>query len=418
MSLYNLMRTSVSGMNAQANRLSTVADNIANSDTVGYKRKSVAFSTLVVPGTKAQYSSGSVVTSVREAIALQGVLSYTSSITDLAIDGKGFFVVHDSSGTPYLTRAGSFVPDDEGRLVNAAGFYLTGYSYANGIPSAVANGFEGLEMVSINNTDLAATPTTFGEFVANLPQAADIVTGDLPSSNLATAEFSEKSSLVVYDNFGGRVVLDIYFTKTADNNWEVAVYNQADAAPDTSFPYASGPMATQTLTFDPANGRLDGGSASNIVFNVPDGSTVDINMADMTQLATSYLVTTTEVNGNPPAFIESVTISEDGILHASYDDGTLQPLYRIPLATVVSPDLLDGHSGNVYTQSPNSGDIHIGFANDGELGRIASGAVEASNVDVADELTSMIQSQRSYTANSKVFQTGSDLMDVLVNLKR
>ncbi|MEZ5811888.1 MAG: flagellar hook protein FlgE [Rhizobiaceae bacterium] len=418
MSLYNLMRTSVSGMNAQANRLSTVADNIANSDTVGYKRKSIAFSTLVVPGTKAQYSSGSVVTSVREAIAMQGVLSYTSSITDLAIDGKGFFVVHDSSGTPYLTRAGSFVPDDEGRLVNAAGFYLTGYSYDNGIPSAVANGFEGLEMVSINNTDLAATPSTFGEFVANLPEAADIVTGDLPSSNLATAEFSEKSSLVVYDNFGGRVVLDIYFTKTADNTWEVSVYNQADAAPDTSFPYATGPMATQTLTFDPANGRLDAASASNIIFNVPDGSTVDIDMAEMTQLATSYLVTTTNVNGNPPAFIESVTISEDGILFASYDDGTLQPLYRIPLATVVSPDLLEGHSGNVYTQSPTSGDIHIGFANDGELGRIASGALEASNVDVADELTSMIQSQRSYTANSKVFQTGSDLMDVLVNLKR
>lgn len=418
MSLYNLMRTSVSGMNAQANRLSTVAENIANSDTVGYKRKSIAFSTLVVPGTKAQFNSGSVVTTVREATSLQGVLTYTASITDLAVDGNGFFVVHDSSGMPYLTRAGSFVPDSEGRLVNAAGFYLTGYSYANGIPSAVANGFEGLEVISINNTDLAATPTTFGEFIANLPEAATTVTGDLPSSNLPTAEYTEKSSLVVYDNFGGRIVLDMYFTKTADNNWEVSVYNQADAAPDTSFPYASGPMATTSLVFDPANGRLDAASASSIGFNVPDGEPVSLDLSSMTQLATNFMVTATDVNGNPPAFIQSISIADDGTLHASYDDGTLQPLYRIPLATVMSPDFLDRHSGNVYTQGTDSGDIQVGFANDGDLGRIASGALEASNVDLADELTSMIQSQRSYTANSKVFQTGSDLMDVLVNLKR
>ena len=418
MSLYNLMRTSVSGMNAQANRLSTVAENIANSDTVGYKRKGIAFSTLVVPSTKAQFSSGSVVTTVREAVALQGVLSYTASITDLAIDGKGFFVVHDGAGSPYLTRAGSFVPDSEGQLVNAAGFFLTGYSYANGIPSAVANGFEGLEVVSINNTDLAATPTTFGEFIANLPEAATAVTGPLPSSNSPTAEYTEKSSLVVYDNFGGRVVLDVYFSKTAANTWEVAVYDQADAAPDTSFPYASGPMTTETLLFDPANGRLAAASANSFSVNVPDGEPVTIDMASMTQLATNFMVTQTEVNGNAPAFIQSVSIDEDGTLYASYDDGTLQPLYRIPLATVMSPDLLEGHSGNVYTQGTDSGDIQIGFANDGDRGRIASGALEASNVDIADELTNMIQSQRSYTANSKVFQTGSDLMDVLVNLKR
>ncbi len=418
MSLYNLMRTSVSGMSAQANRLSTVADNIANSDTVGYKRKSIAFSTLVVPGTKAQYNPGSVVTTVREAISLQGVLNPTSSSTDLAIDGDGFFIVHDSDGSPFLTRAGSFVPDDEGRLVNAAGQYLTGYSYANGIPSAVANGFEGLEMVTINNTDLAATPSTFGEFVANLPQAADIVTGDTPSSNLATTDFTQKSSMVVHDNFGGRVVLDVYFTKTAANTWEVAVYNQADAAPDTSFPYASGAMATTTLTFDPANGRLATASSTQIAFAVPDGVTVDVDLSEMTQLATDYMVIATDVNGNPPAFVESISIAEDGTIYASYDNGSLQPLYRIPIATVMSPDLLQAHSGNTYTQGTDSGDIQIGFPADGDRGRVLSGRLEASNVDIADELTSMIQSQRSYTANSKVFQTGSDLMDVLVNLKR
>ena len=122
MSLYGMMRTGVSGMNAQANRLSTVADNIANSGTTGYKRSSTEFSSLIIPSTTGNYTSGGVTTTIRTSIAQQGDLKYTSSGSDLAINGDGFFVVQNSSGTPYLTRAGSFVPDGEGNLVNAAGF--------------------------------------------------------------------------------------------------------------------------------------------------------------------------------------------------------------------------------------------------------------------------------------------------------
>src|SRR5690606_32180405 len=126
---------------------------------------------------------------------------------------------------------GSFVPDGEGRLVNAAGFYLMGYSYANGIPSAVANGFGGLEPITISQVELTATPTTAGSMVANLPNDSTAPAGaNLPSGNAATAEPGAKSSLVVYDNLGSEVVLDVYFTKTGANAWEVAVYNQADAS--------------------------------------------------------------------------------------------------------------------------------------------------------------------------------------------
>ncbi len=122
MSLYGMMRTGVSGMNAQANRLSTVADNIANSGTTGYKRSGTEFSSLIIPTTGGSYTSGGVTTTVRHAISQQGDLKYTTSGSDLAINGDGFFVVQNASGTPFLTRAGSFVPDGEGRLVNAAGF--------------------------------------------------------------------------------------------------------------------------------------------------------------------------------------------------------------------------------------------------------------------------------------------------------
>jgi len=419
MSLYGMMRTGVSGMNAQANRLSTVADNIANSGTTGYKRSSTEFASLVIPSVTGNYTSGGVTTSIRHATSQQGDLKYTSSTTDLAINGHGFFVVQDPGGKPFLTRAGSFVPDGEGRLVNAAGFYLMGYNAENGTPSAVTNGFGGLEPVLISQTELAAVPSANGIFTANLPADASIVAaGNLPSLNLATATPSAKSSLVVYDNLGKEVLLDIYFTKTAANTWEVAVFDQANAAPSTSFPYTSGPLATQTLNFDPTSGNLTTASFDDIDIPVPNGVTFNLDLSRTTQLSTGYTVLQSGVDGNAPSGIDKIEIGEDGTVFAQYENGSFKELYRIPIATVQSPDRLNVEPGNVYSQSADSGDIRMGFPNEGGLGSVVSGALENSNVDVAEELTNMIESQRSYTANSKVFQTGADLMDILVNLKR
>jgi flagellar hook protein FlgE len=419
MSLYGMMRTGVSGMNAQANRLSTVADNIANSGTTGYKRSSTEFASLVIPSVTGNYTSGGVTTSIRYATSQQGDLKYTSSTTDLAINGDGFFVVQDPSGKPFLTRAGSFVPDGAGRLVNAAGFYLMGYNAENGTPSAVTNGFGGLEPVLISQTELAAVPSANGIFTANLPADASIAAAaDLPSANAATATPTAKSSLVVYDNLGKEVLLDIYFTKTAANTWEVAVFDQANAAPSTSFPYTSGPLATQTLNFDPTSGNLTTASFDDIDIPVPNGVTFNLDLSSMTQLSTGYTVLQSGVDGNAPSGIDKIEISEDGTVFAQYENGSFKELYRIPIATVQSPDRLNVEPGNVYSQSADSGDIRMGFPNEGGLGSVVSGALENSNVDVAEELTNMIESQRSYTANSKVFQTGADLMDILVNLKR
>ena len=197
MSLYGMMRTGVSGMNAQANRLSTVADNIANSGTTGYKRSSTEFSSLIIPSTTGNYTSGGVTTTIRTSVAQQGDLKYTSSGSDLAINGDGFFVVQNSSGTPYLTRAGSFVPNGEGNLVNAAGFYLMGYSFDAGPPAATANGFGGLEMVSIAQEQLLAVPSTQGLFVANLPVGADtVLPANLPSANGADIVIDDQRGLL------------------------------------------------------------------------------------------------------------------------------------------------------------------------------------------------------------------------------
>jgi len=138
----------------------------------------------------------------------------------------------------------------------------------------------------------------------------------------------------------------------------------------------------------------------------------------MTQLAADYIPFVAEVNGNSPSPIKKIDFDDDGTVYARYQDGSFRALYQIPLATVVSADRLTAETGSIFVESQNSGSVQLGFAGQGGLGIIVPSALEQSNVDLAEELTAMIQSQRGYTANSKVFQTGSDLMDVLVNLKR
>lgn len=421
MSLYGMMRTGVSGMAAQSNRLSTVADNIANSSTNGYKRSRAEFSSLIVPNAPGSYNSGGVTTSIRYAVSDQGVLQYTTSISDLAVKGDGMFVVQDASGTPYMTRAGSFVPDGEGRLVNAAGFYLMGYDATSGAPTAITNGFAGMVPVTISQNELSATPSTKGSLAVNLPaNAATVLPANLPSANAASAAFTAKSSMAVYDNLGGELILDIYFTKTGADTWEVAVYNRADATAG-GFPYGttgSPPLASETLEFDPTTGDYLTTSATSVSLTIPGGAAFELDLAQATQLKSDYTLFDSWRNGNSPSPIEQISISQDGTLYAQSEDGTLRALYRIPLATTRSNDMLQVLPGNVYSQTQESGAVRVGFPNEGGLGGVVSGALENSNVDIAEELTNMIESQRSYTANSKVFQTGADLMDILVNLKR
>ena len=419
MSLYGMMRTGVSGMNAQSNRLSTTADNIANSSTNGYKRAKAEFSSLVLPGTPGTYNSGGVTTSIRYAITDQGALQYTTSISDLAVDGNGMFIVQDASGNSFMTRAGSFVPNGNGQLVNAAGFILMGYDASNGVPTATANGFEGLVPISLAQNELTATPSTGGLMSLNLPALADdLSAGDVPSDNLATSKYTAKSSMQVYDDLGGQIVLDIYFTKTGADTWEVAVYNKADAASGGGFPYSSAALSTETLTFDPTTGDYTSSSPTSVNLTIPGGQTFTLDLDNVTQLKSDYTLFDSWSNGNAPSSIEQITIDGDGVLYAQYGDGTTKALYRIPLATTRSDDMLTVLPGNVYRPSNESGSVLVGFPEDGTFGSVVSGALENSNVDIAEELTTMIEAQRSYTANSKVFQTGADLMDILVNLKR
>jgi flagellar hook protein FlgE len=419
MSLYGVMRTSTSGMAAQASRISTVAENVANANTVGYKSSRAEFSSVFIERNISNFNSGSVDTNIHRLVSQQGTLQATGSITDLAVDGEGFFIVQDSNGRNLLTRAGSFLPDENGTLVNTAGFSLQGYPLTNGSPSIVVNGYAGLVPVTVNDVSLLAEASAEGMFAANLPAAAQAIpAANLPSTNSAGAQFTAKSSLVVFGNLGEEITVDLYFTKSGPSTWEVAAYSAADIAPGTTFPYASGPLVSGTFAFDPMNGQLSGASASSLTIPVPGGENLSLDMAAMTQLATDYMVLDARVDGNAASAAEIVEVSDDGFVYVSFADGTRRPIFRVPLATVSSADNLASISGNAFATTSRSGDVRIGFPGETDLGSMLSGVLEQSTTDIASEFTDMIDAQRSYTANSKVFQTGAELMDVLVNLKR
>ena len=406
-------------MNVQADRLSSISDNVANVGTTGYKRSTTEFSTVVLQAAELQYESGAVEVRPRRHVSEQGAFDYSSSVTDLAISGVGFFVVESTSGSVLLTRAGAFVPDRDGNLVNSAGAKLLGYDLGDVLGGPVANGPAGLEPVNVGALALSALPSTSGSLQANLPAgAATIVAADLPGANAATANYSARTSLVAYDNIGTEVTLDLYFSKSAAaNDWEVAVFDRSAASATGGFPYTAGPLTTSTITFDGSTGRLATASPTSISVAVPNGATAVVDLEQLSQFSADFAIFDADMNGTGATPIEKVDIGSDGVMTVVYENGSRTPAYRIPIAHVRSPDRMNAVTGNLFQPTSSSGEMLIGSAGAGGMGSVVAGALEQSTVDIAQELTAMIEAQRNYTANSRVFQTSSDLTDVLVNLR-
>ncbi|MBV9290678.1 MAG: flagellar hook protein FlgE, partial [Hyphomicrobiales bacterium] len=358
---------------------------------------------------------GGVTTKVQSLNSLQGSIVSSNTATNLAVQGSGFFVVSDASGAVYLTRNGSFVTDAQGNLVNSAGYYLMGSNVQKG-GAPPANALASLVKVNVTSAGLTASPTTSGSITANLPSTATaIAPANLPSANTASSTYTDQTSLVVYDNLGGAHTINLYFSNTGSNTWEVDAFDASKAGPGGGFPYSSGPLATGTLTFNPANGTLSSGSP--LSFTVPGGQTMKLDLSNLTQLATGFGVSNATANGNAPATLQGVSIAPNGTLSFNYSNGSTVPAYDVPLANVASPDNLTSVTGNAYSANSQSGPVFISAANSGGLGSIQSSSLESSTVDLATQLTGMIQAQSAYEANSKVFQTGATILDVLNNLK-
>jgi flagellar hook protein FlgE len=396
----SLMGTAVSGMLGDTAWLSNISQNVANANTTGYKEAETEFATVVDQVGASSSAAGGVTATLRSLNSFQGPVVGTSTTTDLAIKGDGYFIVSDSSGAIYLTRNGSFVPDATGNLVNSAGYYLMGYNVQSGQATGTSNSLAGMVKVNTITSGEAATPTTTGTLSVNLPSTAATST-------------SQETSMVVYDNLGAAHTLDIAFTNQGSTTTGgVTTYTWTAVITDAADPATT--LANQTLTFD-ANGKLTTGSP--ITLTVPNGVSMNLNVAQSTQLAASFSVNASTANGNAPSSLTGVTISTDGTLDFQYSNGVSSPGYQIPLATVASEDNLTSINGNAFQANQNSGTVRVGVAGTGGLGKIASSSLEGSAVDLATELTNMIQAQSAYQANSKVFQTGANLLDILNNLK-
>ena len=410
----SIMNASVSGMQANTNWLSSISQNVANANTTGYKNNEIEFASLVDQTSNAYQDAVGVTTSVRSLNALQGSLTSTSTTTDLAVQGNGYFVVSNASGTTYLTRNGSFVPDAQGNLVNASGYYLMGYELQSG--QAPVNSFADLQKVNVQSSAKNATPTTAGALVANLPSTATAVAAaNLPSTNTVGSTYTDETSIVGYDNLGAPHTFNVYLSNTGPNTWQMDVFDASTAAAGGGFPYSSGPIVSQPMTFSAANGDLASGSPVSIA--VPSGQTLSLDISKMTQLASPFNITSAPINGSAPSTATGVTVGSDGTMSFQFSSGATLSAYNIPLANVSNPDGMTTLNGDVFQATAASGSPIVGTAGSGDLGTMASSALEASTVDLATELTNMIEAQSAYQANSKVFQAGAKVLDVLNSLQ-
>lgn len=440
MSLSSTLAVGVSGLTAQAAGMAMIGDNIANVNTVGYKGSEAKFSTLVINGSaKSGYVAGGVEVKPHTLISKQGLLQASSSGTDLAIDGSGFFVVRQSANpnSPFLfTRAGSFQPDADGYLRNDANLYLQAWRL-DGSGNVVGGTDETLEAVRITDVNGTAEPTTKIDVRANLsskqaaldPMYLPYTPGSM-ASGATPAQFTR--TFEVYDQQGGVHRVMMGFAKTANNQWAAEVY--ADPSETSN---GATPLVTGTVQFNP-DGSLDRANSTAALFNpIPMGDAapditwmngagavpINLGLGDqdklngLTQFGSETALISSSVNGAMLGNVQSVEVSKDGVVSAIFDNGTIRSLFQLPLATVQNPDGMTRLSGNAYALSNESGSASINKA--GVVGgTIASNALEGSNVDLAEQFTHMIVTQRAYSAAGKIITTADEMMQEAVQLKR
>ncbi len=437
MSIYTAMRAGVSGLSANSSALATIADNIANVNTVGYKRTSVDFSALVnAQNSNTTYNAGGVLPSTRTQISLQGSLEQSRSPTDLAISGEGFFIVGQSSsqltdGAGVLfTRAGSFTVDAAGYMVNAQGLYLQGWPVnSNGTVVSSPTSLSAIEPINIAGVGGLAEPTETVAINANLQSSQTAYdplsqgvydVGDLATGTI-TAHF--ESSLEVFDSLGAARTIAMGFLKTGPNTWQVEAYSR----PATNAPgNAGGRLAEGTITFntDGTVASVTGtiASAFNINWAASTGAAAQpltLNLSSgLTQFANNYGVTSVVADGVPPGDLVGLVIEGDGNLTAQFSNGRSRALYQIPLATFTNPNGLQADAGSAFRTTLESGLYNINASNAGGAGRIQSGVLEGSNVDLAAEFTSLITTQRAYSASSRIITTADEMLEELLRIKR
>jgi flagellar hook protein FlgE len=431
----------VSGLQNHQTEMDVIGNNIANVDTVAFKSSAVTFKEGFAqllqgasrpPGNQGginpiQVGLGMQIGSI-DTDMTQGNLQSTGVNTDVAIQGNSFFVARQGNQSFY-SRSGNFQIDAQGNLVEPTnGFIVQGKMATNGVFSDVVT-----DIQLPFGQKAAANPTTTMKLAGNLDGSQPVFDVTDPAggvlgngfnadtiANPANANSFTETTVTAYDSLGTKydVKVDIY--KTASNKWSWLV----DPA---SLVAAGVPAASITgsgsLTFNP-DGSLASVGTQPISFAPPGANTVTIAMDPgsgvngITQFAGTTTAVLQDQNGYAAGTLENFSIDNTGIITGSFTNGVNVPLAQIALADFNNPAGLLRVGDNMYQQSGNSGGPVLGFAGAGSQSTLTSGALEMSNVDLAQEFTNMIVAQRGFQANAKVITTSDEMLQSLVNLKQ
>ncbi len=452
MSLFSALTVAVGGLNAQSRSIGHISDNIANASTTGFKRIDTQFQSLVTQSTKSLSDPGGVRATPSYQNNIQGNLVQSQSALDLAISGNGFFNVKQPvaqtngsvafTGQELYTRRGDFKLDKDGYMVNGAGYVLEAH------PIDVTTGVVDTSQVTpvqISAAQDNPVPTSTITYAANLPASA-----------LTTDTFSP-SDIQIYDALGTKHTTTFNWVKLATNSWRLDV-TPAGGTATAGFTdnggaavAAGASVATQSLTFTfqsttPAGtisaiantgtgnfftvgSPTTAGSPATVSFPVTyagaGSQTVTLNFGSyqsadgVTQFdATNLNVSSIEQNGVPQGAFRDLSIDNNGFLSLNYDNGRSRTIYQIPITTFNSPNNLERKDGGVFGSTTESGTANTYLPNNNGAGKIVSGSLEGSNVDIADEFTKMIQAQRVYSANAKTITTSDSMLQEIINVIR
>ena len=401
----------LSGMNAAKQDLEVVSNNIANSNTVGFKSSRSEFADLYASSLGGGNSkpAGVKVANTSQLFS-QGNLTYTNSALDLAINGCGFFVLNDNGQQAY-TRAGYFSMDQDNYLVNNQGLRLQGFA-------ADANGniLTGTRQdLQVSAADMQASASTKLTGQLNLDSRNEGITAAFDADDPAT--YNSTMAFNVYDSQGNPHTLSLFFSKSnaVKNTWNINYrFGDTDL------------LTTSTLSFN-ADGALPPvapPATPNGVFNInnivpgngADDLNLEIDLSKITQLGTNFSVNQALQNGYPAGKLTGIEVGESGELQALYSNGQTRVQGQLILAGFANEGGLNPIGDSLWRNSFESGAPLYGLAGTGTLGSLQAGALEQSNVDLSIELVRLIEAQRNYQANAKTIETSNNLTQTLLNI--
>ncbi|WP_417458300.1 flagellar hook protein FlgE [Kordiimonas sp.] len=454
---FTALAAGVSGLQAFTDGVGVIADNITNVNTIGYKETRSRFSTLVTEtASLSSYSPGGVRAFSETLVSKQGLLQPSGSATDLSIDGAGFFVVRDgaraedASGELLFTRAGAFTQDAEGFFKNTAGHYLLGWPVdSTGSITTNKNQTSELSPININNLNGLGAATNEVSLRVNLdtdtPVAASYTLGSLADGS-ATPDF--ETNVEIFDSQGRSHVVNIGAVHTGDNSWNYEIYfDDATAVDGTAHP--DGIIANGVLQFN-TDGSIDletivdaatstmniGDTTTAITFpggaipiTYATGGGVEVDPGSITfdfgddgfkngfvQSTTSSSRLNYAVDGAAFGNITGVSIGEDGVVTALFDNDLTLPVYKLPIAVFQNPDGLARRQGNAFGASDLSGDVNLQEPGDSGAGTVSPNSLEQSTVDLASEFAELIKVQRAFSASTRIITTSDQILEELTRL--